>query len=243
MKKSENGRLKRTAAVIAVFAAAGTALYFGINKVRNAAEVNSVNFKDNLVIVLDAGHGGMDGGCSSADGVPEKGINLNIVLTLRDMLKAEGYNVELTRDRDMSIHDQGIEGIANQKSSDMDNRLALFNKHPNSICISVHQNQFTDPKSYGAQMFYSNTNPNSAVLAQTLQDQFVKFLQPENNREIKAYNEGLFLCYFSKNPTVMAECGFLSNPDEAELLKTQEYQSKVAFTIFAAINQYLDNVN
>ncbi|MGN0575648.1 MAG: N-acetylmuramoyl-L-alanine amidase, partial [Ruminococcus sp.] len=77
----------------------------------------------------------MDGGCSTADGVPEKGINLNILLTLRDMLMLSGYEVEVTRDKDISIHDKGIEGIANQKSSDMDNRLALFNKNPDAVCI------------------------------------------------------------------------------------------------------------
>ena len=100
-----------------------------------------------------AGHGGIDGGCSSADGVPEKGINLNIVLCLRDLFTANGYDVKLTRDDDRSIHDDGIEGIANQKSSDMDNRLEIFNEYPNAICISIHQNQLTDPKYSGAQMF------------------------------------------------------------------------------------------
>ena len=210
---------------------------YRLENTRKCAVFRATAFK------TDPPHGGMDGGCTDATGVPEKGINLNIVLTLRDMLQASGYKVVLTRDKDISIHDSGVEGVANQKSSDMDNRLALFNKYPNSICISVHQNQFTDPKYSGAQMFYSNTNPKSATLAQTIQDQFVEFLQPDNTREIKCFNEGLFLCYFSKNPTVMVECGFLSNHAEAELLKTEEYQGKVAFTIFAALNRYLTTNN
>ena len=93
----------------------------------------SVNFSEDMpIIVLDAGHGGMDGGCSTADGISEKGINLNILLKVRDMLRVSGYDVQVTRDTDKSIHDKGIEGIANQKSSDMDNRLALLNKYPNS---------------------------------------------------------------------------------------------------------------
>ncbi len=181
----------------------------------------------------------MDGGCSSADGVPEKGINLNILLSLRDMLRMSGYEVEVTRDSDRSIHDKGIEGIANQKSSDMDNRLALFNKYPDAVCISIHQNQFTDPKYSGAQMFYSDSNSRSELLAQSIQGKFVENLQPDNNREIKLCGKELFLCYYSENPTVMVECGFLSNPDEAELLKSEEYQGKVAFTIFCGINDFL----
>ena len=155
------------------------------------------------------------------------------------MLEVNGYEVRVTRDTDTSIHDKGIEGIANQKSSDMDNRLEIFNKNQNAICISIHQNQFTEPQYSGAQMFYSNNNGNSENLAKSIQSQFVELLQPDNTREIKQCGKELFLCYFSENPTVMVECGFLSNPEEAAMLTTDEYQSKVAFTIFSGINDYI----
>lgn len=148
--------------------------------------------------------------------------------------------MQVTRDCDKSIHDEGIEGIAAQKSSDMDNRLALFNKNTNAICISIHQNQFTDSKYSGAQMFYASTNKKSESLARSLKNSFVQFLQPENTREIKQCGKELFLCYYSENPTVMAECGFLSNPDEAALLNTEEYQNKVAFTLYSGIMNYLE---
>lgn len=148
--------------------------------------------------------------------------------------------MQVTRDCDKSIHDEGIEGIAAQKSSDMDNRLALFNKNTNAICISIHQNQFTDSKYSGAQMFYASTNKKSESLARSLQNSFVQFLQPENTREINQCGKELFLCYYSENPTVMAECGFLSNPDEAALLNTEEYQNKVAFTLYSGIMNYLE---
>lgn len=148
--------------------------------------------------------------------------------------------MQITRDCDKSIHDKGIEGIAAQKSSDMDNRLALFNKNTNAICISIHQNQFTDSKYSGAQMFYASTNKKSESLARSLQNSFVQFLQPENTREIKQCGKELFLCYYSENPTVMAECGFLSNPDEAALLNTEEYQNQVAFTLYSGIMNYLE---
>ena len=191
------------------------------------------------VIVLDAGHGGIDGGCTSADGVPEKGINLDILLRLRDILEVNGYEVRVTRDSDRSIHDEGVEGIAAQKSSDMDNRLAMFNESGNAVCVSVHQNQFTDPKYKGAQMIYSGSNSTSEVLARALQSRFRELLQPDNDREIKLCGKELFLCYYSDNPTVMAECGFMSNPDEAALLNTEEYRGKVAFTLFAGINDFV----
>ena len=192
------------------------------------------------VIVLDAGHGGIDGGCTSADGVPEKGINLNILLKLRDILEISGFEVKVTRENDISIHDDGIEGIAAQKSSDMDNRLEIFNTEKNAVCISIHQNQFTDPVYKGAQMFYSNEQRGSERLARSLQSRFRELIQPDNEREIKECGKELFLCYYSKNPTVMAECGFMSNPDEASLLVTDEYQEKIALTIFAGLCDYLE---
>ena len=195
--------------------------------------------KELPIIILDAGHGGFDGGCVSAEGVPEKGINLSILLRLRDMLEISGYEVEVTRDSDISIHDKGIEGIAAQKSSDMDNRLALFNKYDNAVCISIHQNQFTDPVYHGAQMFYSASDSRSEELAKELKASFADILQPDNKRDIKLCGKELFLCYYSDNPTVMVECGFMSNPEEASLLNTEEYQEKVALTIFNGINNYI----
>lgn len=173
--------------------------------------------------------------------MPEKGINLSILLRLRDMLELSGYEVKVTRDSDISIHDQGIEGIASQKSSDMDNRLALFNSEPDAVCISIHQNEFTDPFYSGAQMFYSASHKGSESLARGLQQRFSELLQPDNRREIKLCGKELFLCYYSENPTVMVECGFLSNPEEAALLNTEEYQEKVAMTIFAGINDYVSD--
>ena len=197
---------------------------------------------EDIMFVLDAGHGGIDGGCSSADGVPEKGINLNILLNLRDFLEMSGYRVAVTRDTDRSIHDKGIEGIANQKSSDMDNRLALLNQYDNAICVSIHQNQFTDTRYSGAQMFYAPTNDESERLADMIQSQFRTFLQPDNTREIKQCGKELFLCYYCKNPMVMAECGFLSNPDEARMLCDENYQKKVAFTIYSGLQQWAAGV-
>ena len=117
----------------------------------------------------------------------------------------------------------------------MDNRLEIFNSEKNAVCISIHQNQFTDPVYKGAQMFYSDEQRGSERLSRALQNRFATLLQPDNDREIKECGKELFLCYYSKNPTVMAECGFLSNPEEAALLNTDEYQEKTALTIFAGL--------
>lgn len=215
------------------------AVYFGGTRIQRAVSTMTAPEAETPVIVLDAGHGGMDGGCTSVNGVPEKGINLNILLCLRDLLQMEDYTVEVTRDTDRSIHDEGIKGIANQKSSDMNHRLALFNQYDHAVCISIHQNQFTDSAYSGAQMFYSDQVSGSSQLAQCIQTAFVTQLQPENTREIKLCGKELYLCYFSENPTVMVECGFLSNPEEVALLETETYQRKVAFTILSGLQLYL----
>ena len=214
----------------------------GAGKGMEAVETSADAVLDRPVIVLDAGHGGADGGCVSVNGIPEKNINLSIMLTARDMLDLLGYDVRCTRETDVSIHDKGIEGLAKQKKSDMDNRLAVINESGAVLAVSIHQNQFTDPKYSGAQMFYSATNKRSEALARSLQDSFRELLQPDNSREIKLCGKELFLCYYSDNPTVMAECGFLSNPEEAALLNTEEYQEKVALTLFSGLTSYIDSL-
>lgn len=202
-----------------------------------AAEVS-----EKPVIVLDAGHGGMDSGAVGVTGALEKDINLSIVLTLRDMLEMSGFEVVLTRDEDISIYDPGITGIRNQKLNDMDNRLKIIQSYPDSIFLCIHQNNFTDPQYFGGQMFYNNNNPTNRTLAQIMQNRFAA-LQPGNDREIKLSGEELFLLKSNKNPSLMIECGFLSNPEEEANLSTWEYQQKVAFTILSGVMEYLDTVD
>ncbi len=190
------------------------------------------------VITIDAGHGGADGGCVSVNGAVEKNINLNILLTLRDTMTVMGYDVNCTRESDVSIHDKGVEGLKNQKLSDMKNRLAIFGKYSDGISVSIHQNQFTDSKYSGAQMFYSEKNPEGEQLAKIMQERFRSVLQPENERVAKAVGDDLYLLDNTINPAVMIECGFLSNPDEAAKLESEEYQKQVAFTIMTGIKEY-----
>jgi len=194
---------------------------------------------DKPVIVLDAGHGGMDSGAVGANGVLEKDVNLSIVLALREMFRMSGFDVVLTREEDISIYDAGVEGIRNQKLNDMDNRLEIIQKYPDSIFLCIHQNNYTDPRYFGGQMFYNNNNPKNRTLAQIMQNRFAK-LQEGNDREIKLTGNELFLLKSNKNPSLMIECGFLSNPDEEQKLATWEYQQKVAFTIYGGVMEFLD---
>lgn len=191
------------------------------------------------VVVLDAGHGGIDGGCVSVNGVAEKGINLSIVQTLRDSLEILGFDVVCTREDDRSIHDTGVEGIGKQKLSDMKNRLDIINRYDNAIVLSVHQNRFVDERYSGSQMFYAKENSDGQRLAECMKTQFVNLLQPDNTREIKPVGSEMYLIHNAKSPAVMIECGFLSNPDEAKLLENPQYQKKVAFTILTGLEEYM----
>ena len=180
----------------------------------------------------------MDGGCVSVNGVPEKGINLAIMESVRDGLEIMGFDVVCTREKDISIHDKDIKGLSKQKKSDMENRLAIFNKYDDAVSISIHQNQFTDGKYSGAQMFYSEKNSEGEKLAGFMKQQFVSLLQPENTRETKPVGDELYLLNNTKCPAVMIECGFLSNAEEAAKLESSDYQKQVAFTILTGIFEY-----
>ena len=224
---------------IALCAVVGVSGYKADNRIV-VQTVSSQGFvtEQKPVIVIDAGHGGIDGGCVSVNDKCEKDINLNILLTLRDMAEIMGYEPVCTRETDKSIHDDGIEGLSNQKKSDMKNRLDIINSNENGIAVSIHQNQFTDEKYSGAQMFYSPNIEGSEQLADIMQKQFVAKLQPDNQRETKQVGDELYLLHFAKCPAVMIECGFLSNREEASKLESEEYQKQIAFTIFCGITEF-----
>lgn len=191
-----------------------------------------------FLVLFEPAHGGIDGGATGIGGVVEKDVNLQISLKLREILKANGYEVIMTRDTDKSIHSSG-KTVAQQKKSDMNNRLKLINSTPNSITVSIHQNHFEQSQYSGAQMFYGRKNESSKLLAEAIQKRFVENLQKDNKREIKEAGKNLYLMYQAQNPIVLVECGFLSNPVESALLSDDTYQNKVAFTIFSGIADYI----
>lgn len=215
----------------------------GIHRVELVELVSAAQPVSRPVVILDPGHGGIDGG-AQANGIVEKDINLAIAQNLRDLLSLQGFHVIMTREDDRSIHDEGITQIARQKRSDLHNRLAITENHPEAILISIHQNQFPQPSCQGAQIFYSQNRPESQKLAQAIQESFQRNLQPENDRQIKPAQNNLFLLYEAKIPAVMAECGFLSNPQEAQKLSQTEYQEQAAFVILEGLMDFLlDSAN
>lgn len=189
-------------------------------------------------IIIDPGHGGIDGGASTADGYPEKNINLAISLKLSDMFKTMGYDVILTRQTDISIHDPELKTTRKIKVSDIKNRMKIMESEQNSLFISIHQNHFSIPKYFGTQVFYSPNNEESKLLANAIKLSVNSILQPDNNREIKKSTKDIYLLYNAKSTAVMVECGFLSNKIEAEKLKTDDYQNKMAFSILCGVLEY-----
>ncbi len=179
-----------------------------------------------MPILIDPGHGGEDGGAVADDGTLEKNINLAISLNLRDMLWICGYDVMMTRDTDISIHDASATTIRDKKHSDMRNRLELYEK--SAVILSIHQNRFSVPKYKGAQVFYSKA---SEHLAKSIQASIVTHLQPDNNRQVKAATDGIFLLYHTTRPAVLVECGFLSNPQECDDLNKQPYRQQLALSV------------
>lgn len=191
-------------------------------------------------IVIDAGHGGEDGGAEGLYNLVEKNINLSIALKLRDMLALSGFDVIMTRTEDVSIYDDSANTTREKKRSDILKRLEIANSNPNAMMVSVHQNKFEQSKYSGAQMFYGLENELSQPLADCLQKRFVANIQPDNARQIKPITSSVYLIHKAKIPAVLAECGFLSNPDEAAKLSTEEYQSQVAFTLYCGILEFYE---
>ena len=188
-------------------------------------------------VIIDAGHGGFDGGAVAGDGTVEKDINLNIALTLAKFLKQNGFRVIMTRESDVSTEDTESPQIASKKKNDLKNRLKLMSDYPDSVFVSIHLNKFTTSSAVGSQVFYSKSEE-SALLADKIQKVIVTLIQPENTRVNKQATSSTYLLYNATVPAVLVECGFLSNASELALLKQSDYQKKMAFSIYLGILEY-----
>lgn len=199
---------------------------------------------DAKTVILDAGHGGEDGGAVGIDGIVEKDINLSITLKLKDLLETSGYNVILTRDRDISIYDEDAESLRSKKRSDLRNRAKIIDDNSNdekTIFVSIHQNKFPNPKYFGTQIFYSKNDLKSEELANSVKNSVVNLIQPENKRAIKPADKKIFLLHNAKIPAIVVECGFLSNNEEAKKLGDEEYQGQMAFSIYCGLLEFFIN--
>ena len=186
-------------------------------------------------LIIDAGHGGADGGAVAPDGTQEKDLNLAISLPLADMLRVMGYQVSLTRTTDEMVGGVGST-MRERKVNDIKNRLAQAEQA--TVTVSIHQNKFTQSQYYGTQIFYSGNHEDSRLLASAVRESVLSLLQPENTRELKKGDSSIYLLYKVTRPAVLVECGFLSNEAELQKLKDTEYQRKMAFAVMGGVLQY-----
>ena len=187
-------------------------------------------------IVIDAGHGGEDGGATSCSGKTESSYNLEIALKLRDLLQLLGYRTRMIRTIDESIYKEGIT-IAAKKVSDLKERVRIVNETEGAILVSIHQNTFSDGKYHGAQVFYGPKGESHAM-AEAVQRALCDTVNPGSNRKIKKA-DGIYLMQHIDCTGILVECGFLSNPSEEALLRTEEYQRKLICVIGGTLSQFL----
>lgn len=211
-------------------------VHWGNRAVTAIAENSSV--KRMNTIVIDPGHGGIDGGATSCTGILESALNLDISLRLKDLFHLLGYETRMIRETDISIYIKG-QTIAEKKMSDLKERVRITENTPNAIVLSIHQNHFPDSQYRGAQVFYAK-NPESKVLAEKLQKAFVKSVNPGSKRQIKQ-SKGIYLMDTIRCPGVLIECGFLSNPEEEALLRNKVYQQKLCCVIVSTVVEFLSN--
>ncbi len=232
-------RIVLISTLVLIFFVLATGFYLFI--IKDYALGAAVSNNEAYTVIIDPGHGGIDGGTQAKDGTLEKDINLNIALILRDILETYGVKTVMTRETDISIHDSGVTGIRNQKISDIRNRLNIIESTENALFVSIHQNYFSQAKYNGAQIFYSKNHPESQKLALSIRSSITENLQKENSREIKQSGNEIYLLKNTTAPAVMVECGFLSNEAEANLLKSESYQKQVAFFIAYGILNHLNS--
>ncbi|MBQ9229493.1 MAG: N-acetylmuramoyl-L-alanine amidase [Eubacterium sp.] len=223
--------IKRTYCILAavlftVAAALGLHAFVRAEKPVSARQVSS-----RYTVVIDAGHGGRDAGTVGIDGTPEKDINLAIAKDLYDFLNVCGIHAVLIRDGDYEYYPPD----SDRSRSDLYNRLDFVNSIPSSVLISIHQNHFEQEKEWGTQIWYSANTAESKQLADSILSQTKLFLQPDNERENKASDDSYYILYRASVPSVMIECGFMSNRAENERLQQPSYQQAFAYVILLGI--------
>lgn len=196
-----------------------------------------------FTVILDAGHGGEDGGAIGVDKKTlEKDVNLSVSMYLGKLLESDGVNVIYTRTEDVLLYDRNVDYDGRKKSLDLRARLDIAEQNPDAVFVSVHMNSFGDKKYSGMQVYYSDSTEDGRILAETLQ-KMARFLSPTNERKIKKANSSIYLLDRAPGTAVLVECGFLSNYEECSLLSTEDYQKKVAFAIYRGIMDYKDSKN
>lgn len=189
-------------------------------------------------VILDAGHGGQDGGAVSQNGVTEAPITLNICKKTQALLRFFGVSAVLTRENEASLGYDSTASLRDNKNADLRERLKIAEQYPDSLFLSIHLNKFGQSQYHGAQVFYGVCHPNAKPLAEALQKQMVDLLDPSNTRVAKQIPGTVYLMERVQSPAVTVECGFLSNPQEERLLQTEAYQTKIAIALTSGYFEY-----
>lgn len=190
-----------------------------------------------ISVVIDPGHGGYDPGKIGINEALEKDINLVIALEIETLLKNKGYQVVMTRNTDKAME---VDGETLDKMKDLEARVEVINTSPSEIAISIHQNSYTSEGVKGAQVFYYTGSEQGEMLAHLMQES-LRQLDPSNHRQIKD-NSSYYLLKRTEIPTIIVECGFLSNYEEAQMLCDESYQKELAERIVYGIENYLESL-
>jgi N-acetylmuramoyl-L-alanine amidase len=195
---------------------------------------------ERITVIIDAGHGGRDGGAVADDGTLEKNLNLAVAKRLEALLLSADIRVIMTRS---GVIELASPDSSHKKADDLKARLQLAQDQKNAIFVSIHMNQFPIEKYRGLQVYYSENHAESLTLAQAIQNTTQSALQNTEDRKVKPAGDSIYLMSHLEIPAVLVECGFLSNKEERELLKNEVYQKKLALCLSAAILEYIASVN
>ncbi len=209
--------------------------------IKSMADKETVVSDSRTTIVIDAGHGGEDGGAVANDGTLEKDLNLKIARALALICELNGNEVRQTRETDTLLYDyyDDLDNYTGQKKVyDLKNRLKIAQEHENPLYVGIHMNNFSIPKYSGMQIYYSANNEQGVNIARLICNTNKLYLQKDNNRQIKRANSSIYVLDKALCPAVLIECGFMSNENELELLKSSEHQINLALVIFASVTNF-----
>lgn len=208
----------------------------------NADAIETTNAKTaKKIVIIDPGHGGEDpGAVGDKSGLKEKDVNLVIGKRVKELLEEEGFGVIITREEDHLQYDEGTKGYTNKRRKDLQRRKKIMDEAEADIVVSIHLNKFPQGQYHGAQTFFPKNSQESKRLAECIQKSLRELVEPENKREALVKDTEILIFKNIQKPTVMVECGFLSNVEEEQKLSTQEYQEKLAVAIKEGIKKYYE---
>lgn len=202
---------------------------------RDVVDISSNISSNRVNLVIDAGHGGIDAGTIGVDNANEKDINLSIALMLYDFAMVSGISSFLVRDGDYLVYSDNDD----KSRSDLYNRMDYINSIENSSLISIHQNHYEDSSEWGMQIWYSPNDDKSKIMADNILEITKSNLQSDNTRLNKKSDSSYYLLYKAQVPSIMVECGFMSNSDENKKLQDNKYQKQLAYSIMLGFSEYI----